>query len=356
MRPDLRAGEGEWTGRIAAWTSLGIRVYPRYDVPSPNVNLRLTDDRHLVCPRLCPSTRACRPERAARSGVRTIAKSGFRAQFVIRGLTGGHRGTIYIREKTSRSSGCASADTMARLPRLYAPGCPNWCKPISSSPGSAVATRAGRYPESAGHLAGRVRPTPPGVGARLAARQRSHPAAGHARRRGRLAAPDADAGPQPRGAPARRRVFAGRYRSALLEPGAWVLPSQVWLKPIRCAAARRRIPIPGPGPRPAAIPATPARRPRNGSRTTPITGPAAIRRSTARPTTASACRTACRARNPNASTRRCLASGRWAAPASSPAWPTPPAAGSRRDSADVRARNQPRPRQPGTLLKRRPRL
>ena len=40
---------------------------------------------------------------------------------------------------------------MARLPRLYAPGCPNWCKPISSSPGSAVATRAGRYPESAGH-------------------------------------------------------------------------------------------------------------------------------------------------------------------------------------------------------------
>ena len=298
---------------------------------------------------------------AARNGRRGLGTNhcknpGFRAQFVIRGLTGGHRGTIYIREKTSRSSGCASADTMARLPRLYAPGCPNWCKPISSSPGSAVATRAGRYPESAGHLAGRVRPTPPGVGARLAARQRSHPAAGHARRRGRLAAPDADAGPQPRGACAAAASSRAATAPRCSSPAPGSCPRRSGWKPIRCAAARRRIPIPGPGPRPAAIPATPARRPRNGSRTTPITGPAAMRRSTARPTTASACRTACRARNPNASTRRCLASGRWAAPASSPAWPTPPAAGSRRDSADVRARNQPRPRQPGTLLKRRPRL
>ncbi len=35
------------------------------------------------------------------------------------------------------------------------------------------------------------------------------------------------------------RVFAGRYRSALLEPGAWVLPSQVWLEtyPVRSGAA-----------------------------------------------------------------------------------------------------------------------
>lgn len=31
------------------------------------------------------------------------------------------------------------------------------------------------------------------------------------------------------------RIFAGRYRSALLEPGAWVLPAQVWLEtyPVR---------------------------------------------------------------------------------------------------------------------------
>jgi putative transposase len=35
------------------------------------------------------------------------------------------------------------------------------------------------------------------------------------------------------------RVFAGRYRSALVEPGAWVLPSLVWLEtyPVRSAAA-----------------------------------------------------------------------------------------------------------------------
>ena len=153
------------------------------------------------------------------------------------------------------------------------------------------------------------------------------------------------------------RVFAGRYRSALLEPGAWVLPSQVWLEtyPVRSGASQD----------PDSWPWSSA-----SSHTGNTSAPPAqwqsdhadywacgnTRRSTARPTTASACRTACRARNPNASTRRCLASGRWAAPASSPAWPTPPAAGSRRDSADVRARNQPRPRQPGTLLKRRPRL
>ena len=36
------------------------------------------------------------------------------------------------------------------------------------------------------------------------------------------------------------RVFAGRYRSALLEPGAWVLPSQVWLEtyPVRSGASQ----------------------------------------------------------------------------------------------------------------------
>src|SRR5690606_38048451 len=26
------------------------------------------------------------------------------------------------------------------------------------------------------------------------------------------------------------RVFSGRYRSALIEPGAWVLPAMVWLE------------------------------------------------------------------------------------------------------------------------------
>lgn len=35
------------------------------------------------------------------------------------------------------------------------------------------------------------------------------------------------------------RVFAGRYRSALLEPGAWVLPSLIWLEthPVRNGAS-----------------------------------------------------------------------------------------------------------------------
>lgn len=35
------------------------------------------------------------------------------------------------------------------------------------------------------------------------------------------------------------RVFAGRYRSALLEPGAWVLPALVWLEtyPVRSGGA-----------------------------------------------------------------------------------------------------------------------
>ena len=245
---------------------------------------------------------------------------------------------------------------MARLPRLYAPGCPigaSQFHPALAAPSQpAPADILNQLATWLGESAQRHRVS---VHAWLLANDRIL-----------LLATPADEEGLPRlmqtlgrNLAARLRggrVFAGRYRSALLEPGAWVLPSQVWLEtyPVRSGASQD--PDSWPGPRPAAIPATPTRRPRNGSRTTPITGPAAIRRSTARPTTASACRTACRARKPNASTRRCLASGRWAAPASSPAWPTPPAAGSRRDSADVRARNQPRPRQPGTLLKRRPRL
>ena len=165
---------------------------------------------------------------------------------------------------------------MARLPRLYAPGCPNWCKPISSSPGSAVATAPAdilnQLATWLGESAQRHRVS---VHAWLLANDRIL-----------LLATPADEEGLPRlmqtwAATSRRAAAAASSRAATAprcsSPAPGSCPRRSGWKPIRCAAARRRIPIPGPGPRPAAIPATPTRRPRNGSRTTPITGPAAIR-------------------------------------------------------------------------------
>ncbi|KAG1254521.1 hypothetical protein G6F65_017007 [Rhizopus arrhizus] len=75
--------------------------------------------------------------------------------------------------------------------------------------GRAIAASARRYPEPTGHVAGRIRPTPSGLGSRLAACQRPHPAAGHTGRRRRPAQADADAGPQSGGAFARRPGVRG---------------------------------------------------------------------------------------------------------------------------------------------------
>ncbi|GGX20080.1 hypothetical protein GCM10007242_28820 [Pigmentiphaga litoralis] len=119
---------------------------------------------------------------------------------------------------------------MARLPRLYAPGLPHlaqarFTSPLAPSEGSVAAL----FDRIAGWLADEARmhgvaihgwtlapdqllllatPTGPtglaallqAIGRRLAAHLRSGP------------------------------VFQGRYRSTLVEPGAWVLPAQAWIE------------------------------------------------------------------------------------------------------------------------------
>ena len=253
---------------------------------------------------------------------------------------------IYVRE-TSRSSGCASADTMARLPA---------CTPRAAPIGASQFHPA---------LAAPSQPAPADILNQLATwlgeSAQRHRVSVHAwllaNDRILLLATPADEEGLPRlmqtlgrnlAAPARRPRLRGPLplraaRARRLGPALAGLAGNLSGAQRRVAGSRFLALVLGQQPyrqhqRAARAMAVGPRR---------LLGLRQYARSTARPTTASACRTACRARKPNASTRRCLASGRWAAPASSPAWPTPPAAGSRRDSADVRARNQPRPRQPG---------
>ncbi|WP_249278908.1 hypothetical protein [Bordetella genomosp. 5] len=129
---------------------------------------------------------------------------------------------------------------MARLPRLYAPGLPQLVQanfvqslaaPSQPAPGDILNQLAGWLGESA----------------------QRHKVAVHgwvlANDRILLLATPADEEGLPRlmqtlgrNLAARLRggrVFAGRYRSALLEPGVWVLPALVWLEtyPVRSGAS-----------------------------------------------------------------------------------------------------------------------
>lgn len=129
---------------------------------------------------------------------------------------------------------------MARLPRLYAPGLPQLVQASFVSP-----------------LASPSQPVPADIlnqiGAWLGEAAQKHRVAIHgwllASDRVLLLATPADEEGLPRlmqtlgrNLAARLRggrVFAGRYRSALIEPGAWVLPALVWLEtyPVRGGAS-----------------------------------------------------------------------------------------------------------------------
>jgi len=120
---------------------------------------------------------------------------------------------------------------MARLPRLYAPGLPqlvqaNFIHPLAAASQPAPAETLNQLAAWLGETAGRNRVALHGW---VLATDRIL-----------LLATPADAEGLPRlmqtlgrNLAARLRggrVFAGRYRSALVEPGAWVLPSLIWLE------------------------------------------------------------------------------------------------------------------------------
>ncbi|MGN6659194.1 MAG: hypothetical protein ACTHKN_09395, partial [Achromobacter mucicolens] len=130
---------------------------------------------------------------------------------------------------------------MARLPRLYAPGLPqlvqaNFIQPLAAPSQPAPADILNQLATWLGESAQRHRVSVHGW---LLANDRIL-----------LLATPADEEGLPRlmqtlgrNLAARLRggrVFAGRYRSALLEPGAWVLPSLVWLEtyPVRSGASQ----------------------------------------------------------------------------------------------------------------------
>ncbi|QQB36181.1 hypothetical protein I6I07_06095 [Achromobacter deleyi] len=130
---------------------------------------------------------------------------------------------------------------MARLPRLYAPGLPqlvqaNFIQPLAAASQPAPADILNQLATWLGESAQRHRVSVHGW---LLANDRIL-----------LLATPADEEGLPRlmqtlgrNLAARLRggrVFAGRYRSALLEPGAWVLPALVWLEtyPVRSGASQ----------------------------------------------------------------------------------------------------------------------
>ncbi|WP_263912832.1 hypothetical protein [Achromobacter sp. 79A6] len=130
---------------------------------------------------------------------------------------------------------------MARLPRLYAPGLPqlvqaNFIQPLAAPSQPAPADILNQLAAWLGESAQRHRVSVHGW---LLANDRIL-----------LLATPADEEGLPRlmqtlgrNLAARLRggrVFAGRYRSALLEPGAWVLPALVWLEtyPVRSGASQ----------------------------------------------------------------------------------------------------------------------
>src|SRR5690606_3144565 len=134
----------------------------------------------------------------------------------------------------------APPHAMARLPRLYAPGLPqlvqaNFVQPLASPSEPAPQEILNQLTAWLGDSAQRHRVAVHGW---VLANDRIL----------LLAAPSDEEGlPRlmqtlGRNLAARLRggrVFAGRYRSALLEPGAWVLPALVWLEtyPVRSGSA-----------------------------------------------------------------------------------------------------------------------